>query len=110
MNMVKDQLNEDNTDLNLDLSLDVESVVKILEKEEKRIKVRLEKRRWGREVTIIEGLENSELERTAKLLKNKLACGGTYKDGRIELQGDHRSRVEEILVSMGYPKENIIVE
>jgi translation initiation factor 1 len=110
MNMVKDQLNEDSTDLNLDLSLDVESVVKILEKEEKRIKVRLEKRRWGREVTIIEGLENSELERTAKLLKNKLACGGTYKDGRIELQGDHRSRVEEILVSMGYPKENIVVE
>ncbi|MGB9729503.1 MAG: stress response translation initiation inhibitor YciH [Thermoprotei archaeon] len=108
--MVKDQLNEDSTDLNLDLSLDVESVVKILEKEEKRIKVRLEKRRWGREVTIIEGLENSELERTAKLLKNKLACGGTYKDGRIELQGDHRSRVEEILVSMGYPKENIVVE
>ncbi|MGC9068446.1 MAG: stress response translation initiation inhibitor YciH [Thermoprotei archaeon] len=92
------------------MSLDVESVVKILEKEEKRIKVRLEKRRWGREVTIIEGLENSELERTAKLLKNKLACGGTYKDGRIELQGDHRSRVEEILVSMGYPKENIVVE
>lgn len=108
--MVKEQLNEDNTDLNLDLSLDVESVVKVLEKEEKRIKVRLEKRRWGREVTIIEGLENSELERTAKLLKSKLACGGTYKDGRIELQGDHRSRVEEILINMGYPKENIIVE
>ncbi|MEM3832100.1 MAG: stress response translation initiation inhibitor YciH [Thermoprotei archaeon] len=108
--MVKDQLNEDNTDLNLDLSLDVESVVKILEKEEKRIKIRLEKRRWGREVTIIEGLENSELERTAKLLKNKLACGGTYKDERIELQGDHRNRVKEILISIGYSKENIVVE
>jgi translation initiation factor 1 len=35
-------------------------------------------------------------------LKKKCASGGTIKDGRIELQGDHRSKVKESLEEMGF--------
>ncbi|ABU82457.1 stress response translation initiation inhibitor YciH [Ignicoccus hospitalis] len=75
------------------------------------IKIKLEKRKWGREVTIIEGLnlDNERLKKVAKQLKSKLATGGTVKNGRIELQGDHRDRVKKLLEEMGYPPENIVI-
>lgn len=80
-------------------------------KEELLIKVRTEKRKWGREVTIIEGINDPaiDLKELAARLKSKLACGGTAKDGRIELQGNHKSRVIDLLVEMGFPRDNILV-
>ncbi len=45
----------------------------------------------------------------AKKLKGELACGGTVKDGRIELQGDHRNRVKDILIKSGYSEDLIEV-
>ncbi len=83
-----------------------------LTREQQVIKIRLDRRKFGKEVTIIEGLMDSKdrLKQLAKKLKSKLATGGTVKDGRIELQGDHRHRVREILVEeMGYPPENVII-
>ncbi len=82
-----------------------------LTKEEQVIKIRLEKRKFGKEVTIIEGVDEKEfnLKKLASQLKSRLATGGTAKNGRIELQGDHRHRVKEILVELGFPEENIII-
>lgn len=79
--------------------------------EEQLIKIRLEKRRFGREVTIIEGIDEREvnLKKLASQLKSRLATGGTAKNGRIELQGDHRQRAKRILVELGFPEENITV-
>ncbi|RLG81030.1 MAG: stress response translation initiation inhibitor YciH [Thermoprotei archaeon] len=81
-------------------------------REEQVIKIKLDTRKFGREVTIIEGLSNdkSELKRIAKILKSRLAAGGTVKEGRIELQGDHRHRVKEILTKeLGFSPENIMI-
>lgn len=80
-------------------------------KEELLIRIRTEKRKWGREVTIIEGINDPaiDLREIAAKLKSRLACGGTAKDGRIELQGNHKSRVKELLVEMGFPEENILI-
>lgn len=79
--------------------------------EEQIIKIRVEKRRFGKEVTVIEGINEKEfdLRKLASQLKSKLATGGTAKNGRIELQGDHRYRVKKILVDMGFPEENITI-
>jgi translation initiation factor 1 (eIF-1/SUI1) len=88
----------------------VENILENLDKEQKRIKIRLEKRKFGKGVTIIEGLSEDVAIDLTKELKSKLACGGTYKNGNIELQGDHRDAVKQYLLSKGYLEENIIIE
>ena len=45
-----------------------------------------------------------------KKLKNVLACGGTSKDGKVELQGEHKHRVREELMKLGFPEETIEVK
>jgi translation initiation factor 1 len=81
-----------------------------ISKEQQRIKVRLETRKFGRAVTIIDGIDDKEIDmgRLAQKMKTFCACGGTAKNGQILLQGDHREKVGEYLLKqMGYPKENI---
>lgn len=80
-------------------------------KEEQRIKVRVEKRKFGKEMTIIEGIDSKDVDigKLSTKLKTSLACGGTAKDKHIELQGDHRYRTKELLISWGYPEQNIDV-
>jgi len=79
-----------------------------IEKEQQRIRIRLETRKFGRPTTIIDGIDdNSNLASIAQKLKSFCACGGTSKNGQIMLQGDHRERVREYLVKIGYSEENI---
>lgn len=82
-----------------------------LNAEQQIIKIRLEIRKFNKQVTVIEGIDSKQfnLKEIASKLKSELAAGGTYKDGRIEIQGDHRRRVKEILVRMGFPEENIMI-
>lgn len=85
-------------------------ILEAIEREERKIKVRLERVKGRRVMTIIEGIDDEkEGENIVKTLKKKFACGGTYKEGKIMLQGDHRRRVKEELVKLGYPEEKIEV-
>lgn len=82
-----------------------------LSAEQQVIKIKVEKRKFGREVTIIEGFDESsyDLKRIASYLKSKLAAGGTYKGGHIEIQGDHRHKIRNILINdFGIPPDNIV--
>lgn len=74
------------------------------------IKIYTEQKRFKKLVTIVSGLTGDALKETAKSLKHKLACGGSHKDGIIVLQGDHKSRTRDVLVSLGYPAEMITVK
>jgi translation initiation factor 1 len=89
-----------------------EMLFKEVLKEQQRIRVYVERARYGKLKTIIEGIDEKEfdLEDIAKKLKAKLACGGTVKKGRIELQGDHRDRVKKLLAELGFSEELIEVE
>jgi len=50
------------------------------------------RKKFRKYMTVVSGLSGEELEKTAKELKKVLACGGTYKNGMIELQGSTRMR------------------
>jgi len=77
-------------------------------KEEEKIKVSSERKRFGKRVTIIEGISKDvDAKGILKELKTKLACGGTIKDNVIELQGDHRRKIREILVRLGFQDDRI---
>lgn len=81
-------------------------------KEQQRIRLRLEIRKWRRKSTIIEGIDNkdTDLGRLAQKLKGFCACGGTAKNDQIILQGDHREKARSYLIRMGYPEGNIEVQ
>jgi translation initiation factor 1 len=62
------------------------------------------KGRRGKTVSVITGIAGSEAARldVLKQLKMKLGTGGTLKEDAIEIQGDHRERIVELLNAMGY--------
>lgn len=60
--------------------------------------------RGGKTVTLIKGFVGSDDDILAlcKLLKQKCGVGGSVKDGEIIIQGDHRTRLVQILKNEGY--------
>lgn len=67
------------------------------------IRIRLDRRASNRLVTVVTGLPGSlpEIDALARALKLACGTGGTLKQGALELQGDHRSRVEAELAARG---------
>ncbi len=81
-----------------------EQIVKSSEK----IKVGTDRKRYGKIVTVITGFgKGINVKKIAKTLKNELACGGTYKGDMIELQGDHRKKITDLLVELGFEESSI---
>lgn len=78
-------------------------------REQQRINIYSIRRKYGKIMTIIEGIDEKQLDikELTKSLKSKLACGGTSKEGHIELQGSHKARAKEVLVEMGFSPEMI---
>lgn len=87
-------------------------VCEAIAKESQLINVFLERKKFRKFYTIIEGIDQKDIDikDLAKKLKGKLACGGTAKEGKIELQGDHKNKIKEILVGMGFPPDSIEVK
>jgi len=74
-----------------------------------KIRVRSVKRSYGKIVTIVDGFDNVDIDKIAKDLKRKLACGGTSKNNTVELQGNHTNKVKSVLVEMGFSADMIHV-
>ncbi len=74
-------------------------------REQQEIRISTAKRRYGKIVTIVEGINASDIniDDLARQLKTKCAAGGTVKEGKIELQGDHKKKVEAVLQELGFP-------
>lgn len=85
-------------------------VCETIAREQQKITVKIEKRKFGKKYTIVRGFKSEvNIEEIAKNLKSKFACGGTAKGGQVELQGDHKNRVKEAMVELGFPEETIEV-
>lgn len=77
-------------------------------KSEQQIRVTTITRRYGKKITLVEGFDKTvDVKSVAKSLKETLACGGTLKNGVIELQGDHKKKVKPVLVKLGFSEETI---
>ncbi len=59
------------------------------------------KGRKGKGVTVVTGADPKDLAVLGRRLKQVCGSGGTVKDGRIEIQGDHRERVLQELEKQG---------
>ncbi|MBR7888456.1 stress response translation initiation inhibitor YciH [Marinomonas sp. A79] len=65
------------------------------------------KGRKGKGVTVIKGLPLNEeaLKTLGKKLKTQCGTGGAVKEGQIEVQGDNRQKVKELLEKEGFPSK-----
>ena len=76
-------------------------------REQQEISVYTVARRYGKMVTIVDGIDSGDIDigHLTTVLKSACACGGTLKDGKIELQGDHKRKVKAELERMGFHAE-----
>lgn len=60
--------------------------------------------RKGKGVCLITGLDidDAELQKLAAELKKKCGCGGAVKEGVIEIQGDKRDLLKQLLEAKGH--------
>ena len=61
--------------------------------------------RGGKTVTVVTGFVGiglPEKEKLAKEMQKTCGCGGTVKDGHIEIQGDKRTEIAAILTQAGF--------
>lgn len=73
--------------------------------EKQNLKVWIDrKQRGGKVVTLVTGFvgTDEDLEQLGRMLKSRCGVGGSAKDGQIIVQGEHRDRVMELLISAGY--------
>ena len=85
-------------------------VCEILDKQgAAKIKIYTTKKKFRKLVTIVTGIDKAQLESTTKAMKQKLACGGSSKEGVIILQGNHKRKAADVLKKLGYPEESIEV-
>lgn len=73
-------------------------------REQQDINIYTTTRRYGKTVTIVEGIDSNAIDLTnlGKKLKTKCASGGTVKKGKIELQGNHVKKVRGELKKLGF--------
>jgi translation initiation factor 1 len=66
--------------------------------------MRDKKGRGGKTVTLVVGVPGSEavLTQLTRDLKQQCGTGGTLRGDVIEIQGDFRTRLQELLVKRGY--------
>lgn len=69
-------------------------------------RLRVEKRKRGKMVTVVSGLAEGNpephLSNLLTKLKNHVGAGGTISDGDIEIQGTHQERLAKLLKDLGF--------
>lgn len=92
-----------NSNFNYDYEEDEEQ--ETLPPNEQDLRVQLDtKQRKGKGVTLVTGFigTSDDLKELGKVLKSKCGVGGSAKDDEIIIQGNHRDKVLNLLIEMGY--------
>jgi len=77
-------------------------------KEQQKIKIDIIRRKFSKIITVVSGIDDKNAsEEIGREMKQKFACGGTVRNGVIELQGKHKDRAREFLIKKGYKSEMI---
>ena len=89
-------------------SVEVEAQNAVSDSHKPILRVEKDKRK-GKLATLITGYsdDSDEVQALAKTLKQRLAVGGSTRDGEILLQGDMRQKVSELLKQLGYKVKTI---
>jgi len=66
-------------------------------------------KRKGKPITILEGYNgsDSDFKKLAKELKTKLSVGGSFKEGKIIIQGDYRDKIMKLLQEKGFKVKRV---
>lgn len=93
------------TNKNFEYEDDFDEEIETLSPDEQKLKVMIDrKQRKGKSVTLITDFvgTNDDLQTLGKTLKQKCGVGGSAKEGEILIQGEHKDKVMDILLKMGY--------
>lgn len=93
------------TNKNFEYEDDFDEEIETLSPDEQKLKVMIDrKQRKGKSVTLITDFvgTDDDLQTLGKTLKQKCGVGGSAKDGGILIQGEHKDKVMDILLKMGY--------
>lgn len=93
------------TNKNFEYEDDFEEEMETLSPDEQKLKVMIDrKQRKGKSVTLITDFvgTDADLQTLGKTLKQKCGVGGSAKEGEILIQGEHKDKIFDILLRMGY--------
>lgn len=93
------------TNKNFEYEDDFDEEMETLSPDEQKLKVMIDrKQRKGKSVTLITDFvgTDADLQTLGKTLKQKCGVGGSAKEGEILIQGEHKDKIFDILLRMGY--------
>jgi translation initiation factor 1 len=78
---------------------------------DQHILVKVDKRRWGKPMTVMvfSNFKSLNVRKLLKKAKEYCASGGTVREDTIEIQGDHRQKLKKFLIREGYSEDQIEV-
>ena len=89
-------------------SFSIDEIVRELDRENTNVIISKEIKKFNKPTTVVRGLdERNDVQLIARELKKNLGTGGTYKNGQIILQGDHRESVKNFLIARGFKQDSI---
>ncbi len=93
------------TNKNFEYEDDFDEEMETLSPDEQKLKVMIDrKQRKGKSVTLITDFvgTDADLQTLGKTLKQKCGVGGSAKEGEILIQGEHKDKIFDLLLKMGY--------
>ena len=93
-----------NPDFQYKKSIEEDDLEDSVKSKNQDLRIWLDRKGGGKVVSRVTGFtgKTSDIEELTKVLKQKCGVGGAMKEREILLQGDHRKKMQELLIKEGY--------